>query len=167
MIIVLLPSSTHPITKNVVYSMAFRLRTNFENRLDELKEEFLIPRNYNRKVIESQFTRIRNLPGLDYEERRRNSLEKKEKQKKSIENKPRIIAAIDFNPMLPNIGEILKKHHISMLFKKPELKEVSDLPPIAGLRQPPNSRNLLCRSSLFNISRGNRFQRNIHREAPG
>ena len=54
-----------------------------------------------------------------------------------------------------------------MLFKKPELKDVFILPPMAGLRQPPNLRNLLCRSSLFQLNRGNRFLRNSHREAPG
>ena len=62
----LLPSSAHPghITHNIVYSMAFRLlricstEDSFENRLEELKSEFLIPRNYNNKVIESQYSRI-------------------------------------------------------------------------------------------------------------
>ena len=50
----LLPSSAHPshITSNIVYSMAFRpiriysSEDNFDKRLIELKEEFLIPRGY-------------------------------------------------------------------------------------------------------------------------
>ena len=35
------------------------------------------------------------------------------------------------------------------------------------LRQPPNLRILLCRSYLFQPDRGNKFQRNSDREAPG
>ena len=66
----LLPSSAHPghVTHNIVYSMAFRLlricssEDNFEICLQELKSDFLIPRNYHPKVVESQFSRIRNLP---------------------------------------------------------------------------------------------------------
>ena len=86
----LLPSSAHPghITPNIIYSMAFRLiricstEEKFEERLTELKNDFLIPRQYNPKVIDSQFKRIRNLPGMDYIERRKKTLEKKESQMK-------------------------------------------------------------------------------------
>ena len=74
----LLPSSAHPghITSNIVYSMAFRLlricstEEKFELRLNELKNDFLIPRQYNSKVIDAQFNRIRNLPGDNFTERR-------------------------------------------------------------------------------------------------
>ena len=53
----LLPSSAHPghITPNIIYSMAFRIlricseEENFEKRLLELKNNFLIPRNYYAK----------------------------------------------------------------------------------------------------------------------
>ena len=63
----LLPSSAHPghITPNIVYSMAFRLlricsdEETFEKRLEELKNDFLVPRNYHKKVVESQFKRIK------------------------------------------------------------------------------------------------------------
>ena len=54
-----------------------------------------------------------------------------------------------------------------MLFKKPDLQEVFQCPPMASLRQPPNLRSVLCRSSLFQPNRGNKFKRNSHREAPG
>ena len=54
-----------------------------------------------------------------------------------------------------------------MLFKKPELKSTFPNPPMAALRQPPNMRKILCRSSLYPISRSDRFVRNSHRSAPG
>ena len=117
--------------------------------------------------MESQFTRVRNLPGINYQERRKHSLKKKEIKKKSTEDQLRIISPMDFNPMLPNISEVFKKHHKALLFKKPELKEVFTLPPMASLRQPPILRNFLCRSSLFQTNRGNPFQRNTHKDAPG
>ena len=70
----LLPSSANPVhvTSNIVYSMAFRLlricstEEMFEARLTELKNDFLVPRNYHEKVVDSQFKRIRNLPGDNY-----------------------------------------------------------------------------------------------------
>ena len=101
---------------------------------------------------------------MNYLEMRNNSLVKKEKKKKY---NSRIISHLDYNPLLPNISEVFQKHHRSMLFKKPELREVFSGPPMASLRQPPNLRSLLCRSSLFQPTRGTKFQRSSHREAPG
>ena len=101
----------------------------------------------------------------NYKERRKLALEKKEKKK---EDKPdRVIAPIDFNPVLPKISEVFSKHYRAMLFKKPELKTTFPNPPMAALRQPPNMRKILCRSSLYPISRSDRFVRNSHRSAPG
>ena len=169
----LLPSSAHPghIFSNIVYSMAFRLmricseEDIFEKRLMELKNDFLLPRNYHSKIIDSQFKRVRNLPGENYKERRKLALEKKEKKKE--EKTDRVIAPIDFNPILPKISEVFSKHYRAMLFKKPELKSTFPNPPMAALRQPPNMRKILCRSSLYPISRSDRFVRNSHRSAPG
>ena len=48
--------------------MAFRIcstEEKFENRLKELKDDFLLPRQYHPKVIDTQFNRIRSLPGKD------------------------------------------------------------------------------------------------------
>ena len=42
-----------------------------------IKSEFLLPRNYHSKVIDSQFNRVRNLPGENYKEIRKNALKKK------------------------------------------------------------------------------------------
>ena len=67
----LLPSSSHPnhITANIAYSLAFRLlricsnEEMFEDRLKELRNEFLIPRNFRAKLIDTEFEQVRNLPG--------------------------------------------------------------------------------------------------------
>ena len=153
----LLPSSAHPghVTSNIIYSMAFRLlricseEENFEKRLSELKTEFLLPRNYNSKVIDSQFNRVRKLPGENYEERRKIAL-----QKKIVNNddkKNRVIAPIHFNPRLPKLNEIFSKHFKAMLFKKPELKTTFDAPTMNALRQPPHIRKIIRRSSIPTI----------------
>ena len=137
----------------------------YSERTQELKSDFLTPRNYHPKVVESQFSRIKNLPGNNYSDRRKKSLEKKERNKN---NQPsRVIAPVDFNPILPNINQTFSKHYRSMIFKKPELREVFEAPPMAALRQPPNLRKVLCRSTLFNINRVDKFLRNSHRNAPG
>ena len=64
----LLPSSCHPghITRNIPYSLAYRLRRicsnedQFEIRLQELKND-LLSRNYNAKIIEDAFKRVREI----------------------------------------------------------------------------------------------------------
>ena len=119
----------------------------FEKQLLEIKNNFLIPRNYTSKLIEEQFQRVRDLPGFNFKEKRKNALEKKTKTK-TQEKDERIIFPVDFNPHLPKISKIFAKHHKSMLFRKPELKTVFPAPPMAALRQPPNLRRLLCKSKF-------------------
>ena len=89
----LLPSSAHPghITHNIVYSMGFRIlricseEENFKKRLSELKHQFLMPRNYKSKLIDDQFSRLRDLPGLDYKEKRKEALKKVKKEREQAE----------------------------------------------------------------------------------
>ena len=169
----LLPSSAHPnyITSNIIYSMGFRLlricsnESTFENRLKELKNDFLIPRQYKPRIIDTQFKRIRDLPGTNYEDKRKEALKKKEKEES--QNKDRIIAPFDFNPLLPKISSILQKHHKSLLFNHPELKQKFGEPPMSALRQGPNIRKMICRSRLSDNSRANNFKRGSHFSAQG
>ena len=108
---------------------------------------------------------MKNLPGENYSEKRKNALKKKEI--KENENKGRVIAPIDFNPSLPNLSEIFAKHFKAMLFRKPELKETFEHPPMPAFRQPPNLRKIICRSTLPQIKRVDNFARKSHRSAPG
>ena len=168
----LLPSSAHPghITPNIVYSMAFRLmricsrEVIFEERLEELKFNFLIPRNYHPKIIDAEFKKVRSLPGADFVDRRLSSLAKKVPQEKQTD---RLIAPFNFDPFLPKIGPILNKHFNSMVFRKPELKPVFKDAPMAALRQPPNMKKLICRSKLYPVSRAAKYTRTCHQNAPG
>ena len=165
----LLPSSAHPnhIPNNIIYSMAFRLlricdsEEKFEARLEELKSEFLIPRNYKSKLIDLQFAKVRQLPGETFNEKRNLALLKKTRTK----NTDRVIAPFDFNPVLPKHANVLAKHHKTMLIDNPDLKKVFPQPPMASLRQGPNLRNLLCKSTLPKLSRNPK--RTSHRNANG
>ena len=168
----LLPSSAHPghVTHNIVYSMAFRLlricsRENiFEQRLEDLKVNFLLPRQYSPKIVDAEFRKIKNLPGVDFTERRKISLEKKLPKDKETK---RIIAPFTYDPFLPKISSVLKKHYRSLLFKKPELKPVFEEAPMAALRQPSNLKKIICRSKMYPVSRAGKFSRNCHKNAPG
>ena len=82
--------------------------------------------------MDAQFTRVRNLPGGVYKEKRENALKKKD-HKKNLQEK-RIIAPMLFNPKLPNFGKVFSKHFTSMIFKKPELKNTFNAPPMPALR---------------------------------
>ena len=168
----LLPSSSHPkhITGNIVYSLAFRLlricsnETLFEERLGELRNEFLIPRNYKAKIIDAEFEKVRNLPGDSFTTRRRQALLK---VKKTVEDPHRITAPVDYNPHLPNISQIFKKHHRTMLINAPYLAEMFKSPPMASYRQPPNLRRLVCKSKLYPINKNRKLGRGAHKNAPG
>ena len=150
--------------------MAFRLiricsyEEKFEKRLTELKEEFLLPRGYKSKIIDGQFKRIKELPGSSYVEKRKEALKKKDKKNT---NNRRIIAPFQFNPLLPKISSVFNKHHSTMVFINPDLKEIFPEPPMAALRQGPNLRKHLCRSKLSKQSRDTQYQRNTRKNAPG
>ena len=74
--------------------MAFRLlricdsEEKFECRLKELKNDFLIPRNYKSKLIDLQFNKVRYLPGTSYTEKRNLAL----KQQTRVKNYDYVIA---------------------------------------------------------------------------
>ena len=82
--------------------MAFRLlricssEDVFETRLEELKTEFLVPRNYHPRIIDAEFKKIRNLPGDNFSETKTKCSGKKETQ--SEENK-KANSAFQFKPI--------------------------------------------------------------------
>ena len=109
----------------------------------------MIPRNYKAKLIDLQFAKVRNLPGEDFSEKRSFALLKKNR----VNNSDRVISPFDYNPALPKISKVLSEHHKTMLIDNPELKKVFPDPPMASLRQGPNLRRILCKSTLSKQSR--------------
>ena len=168
----LLPSSSHPghITANIVYSMGFRLlricssEEIFLQRLEELKHDFLIPRKYKPSLIDKEFMKVRKIPGENFKVQRREALKKVERISGT---KNRVVAPLDYNPLLPPASGVFKKHHKSLLLSAPHLAEIFPSPPMPAYRQPRNIRSILCRSKLFPVNRSNRLKRATHRDAPG
>ena len=136
--------------------MSFRLlrirssQNSFESRLRELKEEFLLPRNYSPKVIDTAFKKIDELPGITFEEKRAEALKKKEKVER---NNDRVVVPLDYNPHMAKASDVINKHYRAMIKKNQELLEVFPSNPMAGLRQPKNLRRIMCSSKLPPLSR--------------
>ena len=92
---------------------------------------------------------MRSLPGTTFSEKRNFALLKKSR----VKNTDRVIAPFDYNPVLPKISGVVAKHYRTMIRDNPELKKVFPEPPMVTLRQGPNLRRLLCKSSLSKQSR--------------
>ena len=101
-------------------------------------------------MIDSEFEKVRAIPGVNFKEKRQEALKKVIREPK---DKKRIIAPVDFNPHLPNISQVFKKHHKAMLFNGPHLAEMFPSPPMASYKQPDNLRKLLCKSKLYLINK--------------
>ena len=148
----LLPSSCHPnhIFKNVPYSLALRL-VRICNRKEDLIKRFeelaamLISRGYNKNVIENAIERAEKID-------RQVALKKVVKVKKN-----RTVLALTYNPMLPSLTNIVKKHCKTMSMDTLS-KEIFPNPPMVAYRQPPNLKQTLCRAKLPTGKRSQRTQ---------
>ena len=129
----LLTSSCHPNqTKlNIPFSLALRIvricsvEEEREQRFAELKS-FLMEREYTQGLVNSAINRARKIP-------------RTEALKKSVtgHNTPmrRPIFAVTWDPRLPSIPSIQKKHWRSMASQEPYLAEVFDEPPLTKDRE--------------------------------
>ena len=138
----LLPSSCHPsnITKNIPYSLAFRIvricseRSSLLMRLDELKE-LLLTREYCPKVIDEALNRAK-------------LLSREETLKKVVKKRTdRVVFSLPYHPALPSINGIVKNAWKTMV-KDPYLKEIFDKPPMVAFRRPKSLRDMLVRAKL-------------------
>ena len=104
----LLSSSCHPphITDNIPFSLALRIvricthKEDREKRFSELKS-LLISRDYKPRSVDAAIDRARKIP-------REQALKKVEKSK----NSKRPVLVISFDPRLPSITGIVKRHCI-------------------------------------------------------
>ena len=111
------PSSAHPthVFKAIPYGVALRLRRNCSNdnflitRTSEYKG-YLINQGYPINLVNDQFLKASAIP-------RNNLLKPQIKKAKKL-----FPLVITFNPNLPDIGRIIKKH-LHLLHSNPRLKE--------------------------------------------
>ena len=114
-------------------------------RMQELKE-MLLSRMYNKNIVNAALKRA-------LETSREEALKRVEKKKK----KDRVTFVVTYNPKLPSISGIVKKHWRSLTRDK-EVKEIFPEPPLVAYKQPPNLRLSLCRAALPQLSRPQRSQ---------
>ena len=152
----LLPSSTHPphCVKNIPFSLAYRLRRicsedeTFERRLLEL-QDLLKERCYKNSIIEDAFKRARQIP-------------RQEAIKRVTYNRTskKVTFVIPFDPRLPKISIIVKKHFELMKRDSQCAKIFEDGAQVAYKRHK-NIRDILCRATLppLRARTGNRTER--------
>ena len=105
-------------------------------RLLELSE-MLLSRDYPRSIIISDINCMHTIP-------------REEVLKKVIRNKEtqRPIFVVTFDPCLPSISKILKKHWHTMITNNPILKETFPALPLVAYRRPKSIRDKLIRSKF-------------------
>ena len=139
----LLTSSCHPahVTSNIPFSLALRivrictLAETREKRFSELRE-MLLAREYCSKIINNAIDRARNIPRLK-------ALEKVVRNKTT----DRPVFVIHYDPRLPSVNNIIKKHYRSMI-EDPKMKEVFPDPPLIAYRRQKNIRQYLIRAKV-------------------
>ena len=138
----LLPSSCHPshITRNIPYSLAYRIFRfcstieKLDQRLKELKE-MLLSRDYRPKPVDAAIAKARAIP-------RSKALEKVIRKKNE-----RPVFVITYDPRLPSISKIFKKHH-AILIEDPYMKKTFPEPPLTAYRRPQSLRDKLIKAKI-------------------
>ena len=67
-------------------------------------------------------------------------------------NSSQVAFPINFDPYLPNVNSILKKHHKAMILRNNDLAKDFEKAPMVAYRQPANLRKMICRAKLFNYT---------------
>ena len=96
---------------------------------------YLLKRGYNRNFVNKQIRRAADIP-------RQLTL-----QTKDINNPKRIPFITTFNPSLPHIPHIIKKH-FNLLLSSNRCKSLFQHPPVVAFRRSPNLRVLLITAKL-------------------
>ena len=150
-----MPSS--PPKKAIPFSLALRLRricstdAKFKHRINELKT-YLLARGYNYNFLEEQFLRAANIS-------RTNALQTKPKASNDV-----VPFVVTYNPALPRISNILRKH-FNILHSSNRCKDVFKQPPFVAYRRSPNLRDILVKAQLPVIS-NNHFPPSFAKSRP-
>ena len=116
--IYLLRNSAHPahVTRAIPYGVATRIRRNcstdetFSKRSAEY-QSYLFNRGYNPGLVSQQFEKAQSIP-------RETLLQPRPKDSKQI-----FPLVLDFNPRLPSIGKIIRKHK-HLIYNSPSLRNI-------------------------------------------
>ena len=106
-------------------------------RLSELKE-LLLSRSYRPSLIDAAINKAKQIP--------RNMAIRKSPVSQKQSDRP--VLAITYDPRLPCIPQIMKKHWRTMVKVDPHLAEIFPLPPLVAYRRPSNLKDKLVRSKI-------------------
>ena len=140
----LLTSSCHPahVSRNIPFSLALRIvrictdPATRDQRLQELKD-LLLSRGYKTGVVDGALKEARKIP-------RQEALQKVQNQNK----KKRPIFVVQYDPRMPSITDIVRKHWRSMVATDPNMKETFPEPPLVAYKVAPNLRSKLVRAKV-------------------
>ena len=140
----LLPSSCHPIecTKSIPYSLSTRIvrvcsePSERDARFLELKE-MLIEREYTPRMIDAAISRAKEIP-------RDEALKCALRQQKT--NRP--VFVVTFDPRLPSIPKITRKHWRSMVSQENYLANVFPEAPLVAFRRQRNIRENIIKAKV-------------------
>jgi hypothetical protein len=104
--------------------------------LEELKN-LLLSRNYKNNIINVAVEKDRAIPRIE-------ALKKVEKDKTN----QRPVFVVQYDPRLPSITSIVRKHWRSMVNQDPQLKETFPLAPLVAYKVAPNLRSKLIRAKV-------------------
>ena len=97
----------------------------------------LLGRNYKPGVVNAAVEKARKIPRLE-------ALQKVEKE--SSQQRP--VFVVLYDPRLPSITNIVRKHWRSMVTRDPNMKEVFPDPPLVAYKVAPNLRSKLIRAKV-------------------
>ena len=130
------------MTRNIPFSLGLRIvrictnpKTR-EMRLRELKM-LLLQRGYNEKCIERALEKAKKVP-------RKQALRKNKKK----EQQKRPVFAVQFDPRMPSITNLVSKHWRSMTSQNQYLAEVFKEPPLTAFKKQRNIKDHLIRAKV-------------------
>ena len=110
-----------------------------DKRLEELSQ-LLLDRNYKKSIINAAINKAKSIP-------RKKALERVNMNKNSVSAR-RPVFAVMYDPRLPSLPNIVKKHWRTMSANDPHLREVFPLPALVAYKRPPNIRDKIVRSKI-------------------
>ena len=140
----LLTPSCHPIEifSNVPHSLAMRINRicsepiTREARFKELREMLLV-RKYTVGIIDSAISKARSIP-------REQALKYKSRTK--LNTRP--VFVVPWDPRLPSIPDLTRRHWRSMTRQDPYLKDVFSEPPLVAYKRQRNIRDKIIRAKI-------------------
>ena len=99
----------------------------------------LLDRDYKRNIINAAISKALEIP-------RKKAIERVNKKTEVAANRP--VFALVYDPTLPSLPNIIKKHWRTMIDSDPHLKEVFPLPPLVAYKRPKNIRDKIIRSKI-------------------